>query len=77
MTQIFADLSSMQDGMLAIGGEDYNHIKNVLRMHAGEKISVRGTDGNSGEHIFEIVSFSDSLVQCRLCLLYTSDAADE
>ena len=40
MTQIFADLSSMQDGILAIGGEDYNHIKNVLRMHAGEKISV-------------------------------------
>ena len=73
MTQIFADLSSMQDGMLAIGGEDYNHIKNVLRMHAGEKISVRGTDGNSGEHIFEIVSFSDSLVQCRLLSVKESD----
>ena len=35
MVQIFADVSSMQDGLLAIGGSDYNHIKNVLRMHPG------------------------------------------
>ena len=65
MTQIFADLSNLQDGMLAIGGEDYNHIKNVLRMHPGEKLTVRGTDQSSDEYVFEIVSFSDGLVNCR------------
>ena len=65
MTQIFADLSALQDGMIAIGGEDYNHIKNVLRMHPGEKLTVRGTDQSSDEYIFEIVSFSDGLVNCR------------
>lgn len=65
MTQIFADLSNLQDGMLAIGGEDYNHIKNVLRMHPGEKLAVRGTDQGSDEYVFEIVSFSDGRVNCR------------
>ena len=47
MLQIFADISSMQDGMLAIGGEDYNHIRNVLRMHPGEKLAVRSESGGS------------------------------
>ena len=40
MVQIFADLSGMQDDILQIGGEDFNHIKNVLRMRPGEEISV-------------------------------------
>ena len=53
MVQIFADVSSMQDGLLAIGGSDYNHIKNVLRMHPGEKLSVRGGDSSGEEYLFE------------------------
>ena len=66
MLQIFADISSMQDGMLAIGGEDYNHIRNVLRMHPGEKLAVRSESGGSEGYCFEIVSFTDSRVNCRL-----------
>ena len=66
MVQIFADVSSMQDGLLAIGGSDYNHIKNVLRMHPGEKLSVRGGDSSGREYLFEIVSFTDAQVNCRL-----------
>ena len=70
MVQVFADLSAMQDGILSIGGNDYNHIKNVLRMHPGDQLAVRpDTDGNeegSGEYLFEIVSFSESTVNCRL-----------
>ena len=70
MVQVFADLSAMQDGILSIGGNDYNHIKNVLRMHSGDQLAVRpDTDGNeegSGEYLFEIVSFSESTVICRL-----------
>ena len=41
MVQIFADVSSMRDGLLAIGGSDYNHIKNVLRMHPGHSRTRR------------------------------------
>ena len=66
MVQIFADVSSMRDGLLAIGGSDYNHIKNVLRMHPGEKLSVRGGDSSGEEYLFEIVSFTDAQVNCRL-----------
>ena len=73
MTQIFADLSSMQDSMLTICGEDYNHIKNVLRMHPGEKLTVRGTDGSGEEYVFEIVSFSDNQVNCRLLSVKESE----
>lgn len=65
MVQIFADLSAMQDDLLAIGGSDYNHIRNVLRMHPGEKLTVRG--GSDGEeYLFEIVSYTDTQVNCRL-----------
>lgn len=74
VTQIFADLSSMQDGMLAISGEDYNHIKNVLRMHPGEKLAVRGTDQTGDEYVFEIVSFSDNQVNCRLLSVKQSES---
>ena len=54
MVQIFADVSAMRDGLLAIGGSDYNHIRNVLRMHPGEELTVRtgdegGEGGNAGE----------------------------
>lgn len=74
MTQIFADLSAMQDDRLAICGEDYNHIKNVLRMHPGEKLAVRGTDESADEYVFEIVSFSDSRVNCRLVSVKESES---
>ena len=73
MTQVFADLSAMQDGMLSICGEDYNHIKNVLRMHPGEKLSVRGIDESSSEYIFEIVSFSENSVNCRMLSVKESE----
>lgn len=74
MTQIFADLSTMQDGILAISGEEYNHIKNVLRMHPGEKLAVRGTDQSSDEYVFEIVSFTDNQVNCRLLSVKQSES---
>lgn len=76
MLQIFADLSAMQDGLLEIGGSDYNHIKNVLRMHPGEELIVRPGDGGEtgGEYRFEIVSFTDSRVLCRLLEVRQADS---
>ena len=68
MLQIFADLSTMQEDLLQIGGSDYNHIKNVLRMRPGEELAVRSReDGeDSSEYRFEIVSFTEDRVVCRL-----------
>lgn len=73
MLQIFADLSSMEDGILRIGGSDYNHIRNVLRMRPGEELSVYSLDGaeapeDCDEYRFEILSFADDEGEavCRL-----------
>lgn len=71
MIQIFADISAMQDGILSIGGEDYNHIRNVLRMRPGEEIAVLSDasplpDTGADEYRFEIVSFTENRVNCRL-----------
>ena len=73
MLQIFADLSAVQDGVLAIRGEDHNHIKNVLRMHPGEKLAVRGTNGSSDEYLFEIASITENQVNCRLLSVKQSE----
>ncbi|MDO5131684.1 MAG: 16S rRNA (uracil(1498)-N(3))-methyltransferase [Eubacteriales bacterium] len=74
MVHIFADLSAMQGDLLSIGGKDYNHIKNVLRMHPGEELAVRGEGGDDGnEYRFEIVSFSDTQVNCRLLSVQHTD----
>lgn len=42
MYQFFIEPSGVreQEGQAAITGEDVNHIKNVLRMHAGERIAA-------------------------------------
>ncbi|MBE5999466.1 MAG: RsmE family RNA methyltransferase [Eubacteriales bacterium] len=68
MVQIFADLSDMQEDILQIGGSDYNHIRNVLRMRPGEELAVRSRKAgeDSGEYRFEIVSFTEDRVVCRL-----------
>ncbi|MDO5476877.1 MAG: RsmE family RNA methyltransferase [Eubacteriales bacterium] len=66
MLQIFTDLSAMEGDLLTVGGEEYNHIKNVLRMRPGEKLLVRGTDGGSRVCCFEIDSFAREQVLCRL-----------
>ena len=69
MVQVFTDLSALRDGMLSIRGNDYNHIRNVLRMHPGEQLAVRSDMCENGEgseeYLFEIVSFSENAVNCR------------
>lgn len=48
-----------------ITGQDVNHIKNVLRMHTGEEISVsNGQDGK--EYRCGILELGDDMVTCEL-----------
>ena len=51
-----------------IEGGDYNHIRNVLRMHPGEEISV-GTGTNNDEYRCEIEGFEDGRVICKLLFI--------
>lgn len=76
MLQIFVDLSAMRDGLLEIGGEEYNHIRNALRMKPGEQLLARDADspdGDSEAALLEIVSFTEDRVICRLQTLQRSE----
>ena len=60
MYRFFIDrgIASGQD--IHIIGDDYNHIKNVLRMRKGEEILI--SDGQDREYLCEITGFSDGEV---------------
>lgn len=67
MYQFFVDSSqiNISDKRVIITGEDVNHIKNVLRMRAGEEISIRGgLDGR--EYRCGILSLGAEEILCEL-----------
>lgn len=55
-----------------IEGGDYNHIRNVLRMHPGEEISV-GTGLSDDEYRCEIEGYEDGRVICKLMFIKKAD----
>lgn len=65
MHQFFVENSQINDKTVIIEGNDVNHIKNVLRMKAGEEISVsNGEDGR--EYRCGIVRIEEDRVVCEL-----------
>lgn len=65
MYQFFVEPSQIQGNRIVITGGDFNHIKNVLRMKAGEEIAVsNGVDGK--EYRCGIEAFSEEEVICTL-----------
>lgn len=65
MHQFFIEASQIHDKTVIIEGDDVNHIKNVLRMKAGEEISVsNGEDGR--EYRCGIVRIEEDRVVCEL-----------
>lgn len=65
MYQFFVEPSQIQGNRIVITGSDFNHIKNVLRMKAGEEIAVsNGMDGK--EYRCGIEAFSEEEVICTL-----------
>ena len=65
MYHFFVDRSNIFDNTVIIDGPDYNHIKNVLRMHEGEEISV-GNGEDENEYRCMIDRFEDDKVYCKL-----------
>jgi len=74
MTQVFAEQTQINTDThrVVITGDDYNHIKNVLRMKAGEEISVR-CDGVPKEYRCGILEYTDSEVICELRFIKEDD----
>lgn len=65
MYRFFVEPSQIQDKRIIITGSDFNHIKNVLRMKAGEEIAVsNGADHR--EYRCGIEEYTDHEVICTL-----------
>ena len=57
MYRFFIDSEQLDNDLISITGDDYNHIKNVLRMKIGEKVLL--SDGGDKEYEASIVGFYD------------------
>lgn len=68
MYHFFVDKSNIIDKTVIIEGQDFNHIKNVLRMREGEEISV-GNGEDENEYRCAIESFEEDRVICRLLFI--------
>src|SRR5690554_5131343 len=60
MHRFFVQPEDISDGMVRIGGNDFNHIYRVLRLGTGEEIIVCSGDGL--DHLVEIREFRDNEV---------------
>lgn len=73
MYQFFVEPSQIQGNTVIITGSDVNHMKNVLRMKAGEEIAVsNGTDGK--EYRCRIEQITEEEIRCALCFVNEDNA---
>lgn len=63
MFNFFVSENSRQDDCYYISGADYNHIKNVLRMHEGDRFLV---SENGKSHLCEIISLSEDTAVAKI-----------
>lgn len=72
MYQFFIEPSAVEKETVEITGPDVNHIKNVLRMHVGERIAaVNETEGR--KYLCEIRKLEE---ECILCGILSEEEAD-
>lgn len=73
MYRFFTESSQIQGKRVVITGNDVNHIKNALRMKAGEEISVsNGIDGKEYHCVIE--ELHEGEIICGLRLIKEADA---
>ncbi|MDE6951546.1 MAG: 16S rRNA (uracil(1498)-N(3))-methyltransferase [Lachnospiraceae bacterium] len=65
MYQFFTEPSGVQEGHVVITGSDVNHIKNVLRMRAGEKIAAV-CEAENRKYLCEITELREHDIFCRI-----------
>jgi 16S rRNA (uracil1498-N3)-methyltransferase len=64
MPRFFVGKSDVSCDFIDISGEDYNHIRKVLRLKSGDRITV--CDGEGTDYLVEIVNFEDAAVKTRI-----------
>ena len=72
MHRFFVEEPGIGENGITITGGDVNHIKNVLRMSAGEKICVINGQNNR-EYYCEITAIGNDAVETRICEVRESD----
>ncbi|MEY8515880.1 16S rRNA (uracil(1498)-N(3))-methyltransferase [Lachnospiraceae bacterium 29-84] len=64
MFQFFVGPEDISEGMVSVTGSDVNHMKNALRMRAGERVRV--SDNAGQDFLCEIASIEEALVTLRI-----------
>ncbi len=64
MNHFFVSGISERDGLVRITGDDVNHIKNVLRMKAGDELLI--SDGEGTDYHCSISAFENEEVLCQV-----------
>ena len=63
MNRFFGKSENISDDTIIIDGNDVNHIRNVLRMHRGDKLIVTG--GNNRDYVCSVREYEDDKV-CQI-----------
>ncbi len=72
MHSFFADSSCIKGNIVTIGGSDYNHIKNVLRLREGEEVSII-TEEADREYRCCVEGYDDVAKTVKLNLLFVKE----
>lgn len=72
MYRFFVEPEACVGESIRIAGEDWNHIRNVLRLKCGEQVTV--SNGADREYICEIMEFTNSEVITRIVDVMGSSA---
>lgn len=71
MHRFFVDRDNIGEKTISIVGDDYNHIKNVLRLNIGDQVSI--CDGNERDYIGIIKSFGEDYVDLDIVKSFRSE----
>jgi len=64
MPRFFVRKSDIYGDFINISGEDFNHIKKVLRLGKGDKVTV--CDGEGTDYLVEIEKIEDAVINTRI-----------
>jgi 16S rRNA (uracil1498-N3)-methyltransferase len=70
MSRFFVKEALANDKIIKIAGEDFNHIKNVLRLRCGDNIIISNCNGY--DFLSEIKNFEDSCVYTQVIEAYAN-----
>ncbi len=71
MQHFFVTPEQVEEEYIHIEGSDVNHMKNVLRMHQGEKLTV--SDGNNVEYLCEVDSYEEDRAMLHILEQHVAD----